>query len=91
MQSEMLVDVWHFIVFYVDEDAIHLLHKSSIFPEIKPCIGIHPWKVQTESLEKMLRLIREEKGRIVGIGEIGLDCAKHLLEGDPVRSKWYYK
>lgn len=55
-----------------------------MYTEIKPCIGIHPWKVQNESLERMLDLIREEKSHIVGIGEIGLDCAKHLLEGDSV-------
>ena len=49
-------------------------------PEIHPCIGIHPWYIHEESIEKIKELIQENQSQIVGIGEIGLDFAKHLLE-----------
>ena len=53
-------------------------------PEIHPCIGIHPWYIHEESIEKIKELIQENQSQIVGIGEIGLDFAKHLLEQESV-------
>lgn len=56
-------------------------------PEIHPCIGIHPWYIHKESMEKIKELIQENQSQIVGIGEIGLDFAKHILEEESVLFK----
>ena len=86
----MLADV---VLFYcnllLDEDAIMLLSISKQYPEIHPCLGIHPWYVHTESIEKIKTLIQENQSQIVGIGEIGLDFAKHLLEENSVKFEIY--
>lgn len=75
--------------YHVDEDGIHLLQICKSIPLIQPCIGIHPWYTSKESLEKIRALINENKEIIVGIGEIGLDYAKHLIENEKVNHRAY--
>ena len=51
---------------------------------MRPCVGIHPWYIHDESFEKIEELIKENRDMIIGIGEVGLDGAKHLVEENPV-------
>ena len=81
----MLADVIFELLSNIDDDALKLLDLSHRFPLIHPCIGVHPWYVDEESIDQMIDLIRERKEEIVGIGEIGLDGAKHLLDKYPVK------
>ena len=74
----------------VDEDAVVLLEICKKHPEVRPCIGIHPWYIHNESLEKVEELIKKNKDIIVGIGEVGLDGAKHLVEENTVRFYIFY-
>lgn len=78
-----------FNCYHIDQDGIHLLEICESIPLIRPCIGIHPWYISTESLEKITTLINESQGKIVGIGEIGLDYAKHLIENERVNHHVY--
>lgn len=70
----------------VDEDSVRLLRLSDEYPEIRPCLGIHPWNAHSENVNEMENLIESSHKRIVGIGEIGLDFAQSILERDPVFS-----
>lgn len=68
----------------VDEDSVRLLRLSDEYPEIRPCLGIHPWNVHNENIDEVENLIESSHKRIVGIGEIGLDFAQSILERNPV-------
>ena len=68
----------------VDEDSVRLLRLSDEYPEIRPCLGIHPWNVHSENVDEVENLVESSHKRIVGIGEIGLDFAQSILEHDPV-------
>lgn len=46
------------------------------YPEVEICLGIYPLdglKMSEEDLEKEIQFIRENKNKIFGIGEVGLD------------------
>ena len=61
-----------------------LLDLSKRYPQILPCIGLHPWYVHEESLDAMIQLIEDYHDRLAGIGEIGLDFAQRILSQSPV-------
>lgn len=61
-----------------------LLDLSKRYPQILPCIGLHPWYVHEESLDAMIQLIEDNHDRLAGIGEIGLDFAQRILSQSPV-------
>jgi len=56
------------------QESVRLLEYSKSNDFIKPCLGIHPANFEEFSnLGKMVELIRRNKNKIVGIGEVGLD------------------
>ena len=69
---------------YIDEDSVALLDLSKRYPQILPCIGLHPWYVHEESLDAMIQLIEDNHDRLAGIGEIGVDFAQRILSQSPV-------
>ena len=73
-----------YVPYNVDEDSVRLLRLSDEYPEIRPCLGIHPWNVHNENVDEVENLIESSHKRIIGIGEIGLDYAQSILERDPV-------
>ena len=68
----------------IDDDAVALLDLSKRYPQILPCIGLHPWYVHEESVDAMIQLIEDNHDRLAGIGEIGLDFAQRILSQSPV-------
>ncbi|MDY6788991.1 MAG: TatD family hydrolase [Candidatus Nanohaloarchaea archaeon] len=61
---------------------------------IYPCIGMHPTKldrVDQEDLESIKERIREEKERIVAVGEIGLDYYHAKERGKRKRQEEFFK
>lgn len=58
------------------------------YPQILPCIGLHPWYVHEEDLDSMIKLIEDNHEKIVGVGEIGLDFAQSILSQAEVLNVW---
>lgn len=68
------------------EDTIKALEITNKYENIFTTIGVHPTRTQTEFegnyqdyLEKMLKISKENKEKIISIGEIGLDFDKERL------------
>ncbi len=55
------------------EDAKKNLKLSDIFPTILPAAGLYPSCLDVEEAEEMIGFIRDQKDRLVAIGEVGLD------------------
>ena len=61
-------------------------HKNN--PKILPALGIHPWDLQAENIEPILKFIEENLNRAIGIGEVGLDYwLKGLKKNEELKSK----
>eukprot|EP00048_Salpingoeca_helianthica_P003881 m.71458 g.71458 ORF g.71458 m.71458 type:complete len:265 (+) comp12946_c0_seq2:136-930(+) len=73
------------------ERLLHLQETSEIWsaqpaaglPTIFKCIGIHPTQAKLESVETLQRLVRENREKICGIGECGLDFTPRVLGAQP--------
>ncbi|RLE81559.1 MAG: TatD family deoxyribonuclease [Thermoprotei archaeon] len=56
------------------ESSLKTIELASSFPNIIPCVGIHPWEVKNVSNDEVERIIRlVAKKDIICLGEIGLD------------------
>ena len=77
-----------FVLSSEDEDAVALLDMAARYPQILPCIGLHPWYVHEEDLDSMIKLIEDNHEKIVGVGEIGLDFAQSILSQAEVLNVW---
>ncbi|NWG08957.1 MAG: TatD family hydrolase, partial [Nitrososphaerales archaeon] len=56
------------------ESSIRTLELSRLLDgKLLSFVGIHPWSAQSESIERFETLLKREKDRVYGIGEIGLD------------------
>ena len=44
-----------------------------------PALGLHPWNIKQEEVDKTIELIQQHIEEIVGIGEIGLDYHKRVV------------
>jgi TatD DNase family protein len=55
------------------EQARHILCLTARYPMIKPCAGLYPTIMDLDAAAEMLAFIREHHGRLVAIGEVGLD------------------
>lgn len=55
-----------------------------------PCsVGIHPWDVETQDYRDAVPALKQFKGRIAAIGEIGMDSAKK--GADVVRQRIFFE
>lgn len=53
-----------------------ILELSARYPNfVYPALGLHPWRIPRGQIKENLDLIREEVGKCVALGEIGLDFA----------------
>lgn len=53
-----------------------ILELSARYPNfVYPALGLHPWRISRGQIKENLDLIKEEVGRCVALGEIGLDFA----------------
>ena len=55
------------------DDAAKNLRIGGLFPMIRVAAGLYPSCLDLEEAEKVIVFIREERNRLVGIGEVGLD------------------
>ncbi len=55
------------------EDARRNLELADRFPVVRPCAGLYPTILDEAAAEAMAAFIRQHRGRLVGIGEVGLD------------------
>jgi TatD DNase family protein len=52
----------------------HILELAQMFPGfVFPAIGIHPWNINSETLESDLTFVSDHLSECVAVGEIGLD------------------
>jgi TatD DNase family protein len=54
-------------------DARRNLELAERHPELRPCAGLYPTYLDPAQAEDVIALIRAERGRLVAIGEVGLD------------------
>lgn len=59
--------------FLSNKKILGLSAKYSNF--VYPALGLHPWRIANGQIKENLDLIKEEVGRCVALGEIGLDFA----------------
>jgi TatD DNase family protein len=55
------------------DDAKRILELSRIHGELLPAAGLYPTYLDTQQAERIETLIRENRGRLAAIGEVGLD------------------
>ena len=58
------------------ESNLRILELTNKFENVKACLGVYPidaLKLTDEEIDEEIYFIRENKDKIVGIGEIGLD------------------
>ncbi len=48
-----------------------------------PALGLHPWNIRQEEVDKTIQLIQRHIEEAVGIGEIGLDYHKRVVAAAP--------
>lgn len=63
------------------KDDISAIEKLS-------CVGVHPWDVEDQDYREVMPKIEALKGRIIAIGEIGMDTAKK--GADVVRQRIFF-
>ena len=67
------------------DSNIKTFNLASAYPGfIYPAIGLHPWSLgnlSPRSLEENIAFIRDNLGRAVALGEVGLDYDKRVLKG----------
>ena len=69
------------------ESSLQNINLSKNYPNIIPFIGIHPWmirKYDEESFQKIRKLAT--RGKVKGIGEVGIDGRYRKLQGKQVES-----
>ncbi|HVS16089.1 MAG TPA: TatD family hydrolase [Thermoanaerobaculia bacterium] len=54
-------------------DARRNLELAERHPELRPCAGLYPTHLDLVQADDVIALIRAERGRLVAIGEVGLD------------------
>ncbi len=54
-------------------DAERNLELAAKYPQVKAAAGLYPTCLDLDAMETMISLIRRERERLVGIGEVGLD------------------
>ncbi len=54
-------------------DAKFNLKLARIHPEIIPAAGLSPGKLDLDQADEMVSFIRTNRGKLIGIGEVGLD------------------
>jgi TatD DNase family protein len=80
VEQALAVGVSHFIVNGTSPaDWETVLELAGKFPQVVPCLGLHPWFVETdenwrEVLEDLL------KTNMCGVGEVGLDRAVEIYD-----------
>lgn len=53
-----------------------ILELAAQYPNfVYPALGLHPWRISRGQIRENLDLIKEEGGRCIALGEIGLDFA----------------
>jgi len=55
------------------DDAQRTLALADRYPLLKPCAGLYPTYLDRQAAAETLAFIREHHGRLVAIGEVGLD------------------
>ena len=64
------------------DDARRILELASRHAELLPAAGLYPTYLDPEQAVRIEALIREQRGRLVAIGEVGLDYWKVKKEPD---------
>jgi TatD DNase family protein len=55
-----------------------ILHLTAQYPDyVLPALGLHPWRLEGEDLEKSFSFIEGNLSPCIALGEIGLDFAIH--------------
>lgn len=54
-------------------DARKNLELAKRYPMIRPTAGLYPTRLDLDEADTLIEMIREERDRLVGIGEVGLD------------------
>jgi TatD DNase family protein len=58
------------------------LEIAALYPGfVYPAIGFHPWNIREAEVEANLDFIKENIGKAVALGEVGLDYHKRVREG----------
>jgi len=64
------------------DSSSRVLDMAAKYPRfVFPALGLHPWelgKAGTEGVDKILKLIEDQKEAIVAVGEVGLDYDKRV-------------
>jgi TatD DNase family protein len=63
-------------------EARRLLELADVHPELLPCAGLYPTFLDLDQAERTEELIRENREKLVGIGEVGLDYWKVKEDAD---------
>ena len=64
------------------DDARRILELAARHAELLPAAGLYPTFLDPEQADRIEALIREQRGRLVAIGEVGLDYWKVKKEPD---------
>jgi len=54
-------------------DAKRNIELAAKYPLLKPAAGLYPTRLDLEQADEMTSLIRQERNRLVAVGEVGLD------------------
>ncbi len=55
------------------QEARRCLELAASHPELRPAAGLFPGRLDLAQADRLIAWIRERRGRLVGIGEVGLD------------------
>jgi len=57
------------------EDDLRVLELAASSSFVLPALGLHPWRMERagQDLPRVLRLIEDNRSRLVAVGEVGLD------------------
>ena len=74
MENAKKVDVKIILTNSVDKKTNRIsLELAEKFPEVKACLGFYPPEKEIKSFEEEIEFIKENKDKIIAIGEIGMD------------------
>ena len=54
-------------------DGERVLRLANTYPQVLPCVGLHPDAADMNTARKVCDLIEQQAEHLIGIGEVGLD------------------
>ncbi|MBI4702392.1 MAG: TatD family hydrolase [Deltaproteobacteria bacterium] len=75
------------------EDNLRVLELAAAEPFVLPALGHHPCQLERarEDVPRTLRLLEENRARVVAIGEVGLDYRRAELEAERAEQRAVFR